>query len=356
MTQLLNLSILNTSSSDVYLANLSKQVQHTVNNDQSPYPEDATSRRASKVAAMKLERALVQALDAYRTAARANVKALGASIRSTTSSLSIGPGQGSESLSTAYDTLILPKKHIGDDDDDDEDDDDSRLDKEGAVDTGSDVALQNGVRPPKSLRAYLLLLCRLHALLALNALDSIFSELQVLRSMPPSIEQESQQRAAKEREEQGRRKNDVQDDWRIEQRWGASNSGALLDKKGKPLRPFTILPGGTSGSSVSPASPLDARQQLRDQVFRPSHRLPTMTMDEYLAEEERRGNIIRDGGAASAARPTTKETLALRSEGGQGAGTRKAEEADEEQRLKAIDWDEFTENNPKGIGNTMNRG
>lgn len=58
--------------------------------------------------------------------------------------------------------------------------------------------------------------------------------------------------------------------------------GALLSKDGKPLRPFTLV---------------DKRQQVKDGVFGPGHNLPTMTIDEYLQEERRRGGIIQGGGS-----------------------------------------------------------
>jgi hypothetical protein len=47
-----------------------------------------------------------------------------------------------------------------------------------------------------------------------------------------------------------------------------------------PLRPFVIT---------------SKRQELRDQVFRPGWALPTMTIDEYLQQEEERGNHIKGG-------------------------------------------------------------
>lgn len=53
----------------------------------------------------------------------------------------------------------------------------------------------------------------------------------------------------------------------------------------QPLRPFTILPAGTTD-----------RQRLQAQVFQPDHRLPTMSIDEYLAIEQERGNVITGGG------------------------------------------------------------
>jgi hypothetical protein len=44
------------------------------------------------------------------------------------------------------------------------------------------------------------------------------------------------------------------------------------------LRPFTLL---------------DSRDRLRKGVFGPGHNLPTMTIDEYLEEERRRGGSSR---------------------------------------------------------------
>ena len=54
----------------------------------------------------------------------------------------------------------------------------------------------------------------------------------------------------------------------------------------QPLQPFTILPS-SAGSD---------RARLREQVFQPDHRLPTMTIDEYLEIERQRGNILTGGG------------------------------------------------------------
>ena len=38
------------------------------------------------------------------------------------------------------------------------------------------------------------------------------------------------------------------------------------------------------------------RARLQAEVFRPDHRLPTMSIDEYLEIEQQRGNIISGGG------------------------------------------------------------
>jgi immunoglobulin-binding protein 1 len=103
-------------------------------------------------------------------------------------------------------------------------------------------------------------------------------------------------------------------------------SGPLLSAKGKPLQPFTLLGN---------------RQEIARGVFRPGHNLPTMTIDEYLDEERRRGGIIEGGGEASGLKPEPDED--------------DMEKADAE-TMKAREWDEFTEANPRGSGNTLNRG
>lgn len=105
-----------------------------------------------------------------------------------------------------------------------------------------------------------------------------------------------------------------------------SRSGPILSADGKPLRPFTLL---------------DNRQRLQQGVFRPDYSLPTMTIDEYLEEERKRGGIIDGGGEQSGIRPEPNED--------------DLEKADEE-TMKARAWDEFKEDNPKGSGNTLNRG
>jgi immunoglobulin-binding protein 1 len=104
------------------------------------------------------------------------------------------------------------------------------------------------------------------------------------------------------------------------------SGGPLLSKEGKPLQPFTIT---------------SKRSQLRQGVFRPGHTLPTMTIEDYLEEEKRRGGIIDGGGE--------NQTPAVEPD------EDNMELADQE-TMKARAWDEYTEANPKGSGNTLNRG
>lgn len=102
--------------------------------------------------------------------------------------------------------------------------------------------------------------------------------------------------------------------------------GPLLNSSGKPLQPFTLT---------------DKRTQLQQGVFRSGHNLPTMSIDEYLEEERRRGGIIEGGGNANAPQPEPDED--------------NIDEVDAA-TMKARQWDEFVEANPKGAGNRLNRG
>ncbi len=108
---------------------------------------------------------------------------------------------------------------------------------------------------------------------------------------------------------------------------GAMNpNGPLLTTDGKPRQPFTILGN---------------RAEMARNVFRPGHNLPTMSIDEYLDEERRRGGIIDGGGPSSGIAPEPDED--------------NYDKADAE-TMKARAWDEFTEANPRGSGNTLNKG
>lgn len=103
-----------------------------------------------------------------------------------------------------------------------------------------------------------------------------------------------------------------------------ARGGPLLSKSGKPLQPFTLM---------------DKRTDLQQGVFRSGHNLPTMTIDEYLEEERRRGGIL-EGGTRNEVPEPDEDDL---------------DKADEE-TMKARAWDEFKEDNPRGSGNTLNRG
>ncbi|KAG4429772.1 hypothetical protein IFR05_014750 [Cadophora sp. M221] len=161
-----------------------------------------------------------------------------------------------------------------------------------------------------------------------QSLESLNLEEQILAMAPPPRPDGPESLEHDYRERMGLRdKDDVSED-RLDRRdmLSAANKGPILSAGGKPLRPFTLL---------------DSRQTVKAGVFRSGHNLPTMTIDEYLEEERARGGIIEGGGAASGLSPEPDED--------------NYEKGDAE-TMKAREWDEFTEANPKGAGNTMNRG
>ncbi|KAI0541574.1 TAP42-like family protein [Xylaria digitata] len=160
-----------------------------------------------------------------------------------------------------------------------------------------------------------------------QGLESINREMEVLVHAPiPLIPQHTTME-----EDERRRKESISNENNSEKldaplRLQAGFKGPLLSKEGKPLRPFTLVGN---------------RQELQNGVFRPGHNLPTMSIDEYLEEERRRGGIIEGGGEASGRQPEPDED--------------NMEKADVE-TMKAREWDEFKESNPRGSGNTINRG
>ncbi|BEJ18250.1 hypothetical protein CspHIS471_0705270 [Cutaneotrichosporon sp. HIS471] len=183
-----------------------------------------------------------------------------------------------------------------------------------------------------------ILLLRLLADLAVSSVGNNAMELQILALAPPEPTQGPLE------DPRARRTEETDSTWRLDREPGQYKPRELISGGGRVLRPFTILPS---------TSAMSDRERLRSDVFRSGHRLPTMTIDEYLAEEDRRGNIIRGGGQASYDAPTESELLELEME---NDGTAGAEEAAEKKRLKEENWAQFTDDNKKGAGNTMNRG
>jgi hypothetical protein len=128
--------------------------------------------------------------------------------------------------------------------------------------------------------AAVLVLRLLHALTG-TTLANTAMELAILAQAPPEPVQ------GPLADPRSKRQEDEDEQWRLDRTPGSYKPRELISGGGRVLRPFTILP-----STVS----LSDRERLRSEVFRSSHRLPTMTIDEYLAEESRMGNIITGGG------------------------------------------------------------
>ncbi|KAK5121718.1 hypothetical protein LTR85_004593 [Meristemomyces frigidus] len=163
-----------------------------------------------------------------------------------------------------------------------------------------------------------------------QSLESIAQELHILSLAPPSPPPDQARQPLDAREREGREASDYSerlDGSRLQ--LSAGMRGPLLDGKGKPLRPFTLTAGGSK------------RQEFQNGVFRPDHSLPTMSIDEYLEEERKRGGMIDGGGPQSQVQQQVDEDDV---------------DAADRATLKARDWDEYVEANPKGSGNTINRG
>ncbi|KAI1102778.1 TAP42-like family protein [Jackrogersella minutella] len=163
--------------------------------------------------------------------------------------------------------------------------------------------------------------------MAFQGLEGINREMEILAQAPTPLIQNATTAQDDERRRRESYGNDGYSD-RLDQPPStllAAGNGPLLSKEGKPLRPFTLT----------------SRQDLQRGVFRPGHNLPTMSIDEYLEEERRQGNIIEGGGEASGRIPEPEED--------------NIEKADAE-TMKAREWDDFKDANPKGSGNTLNRG
>jgi immunoglobulin-binding protein 1 len=158
-----------------------------------------------------------------------------------------------------------------------------------------------------------------------QALDLISQELAILsqvRNLPPQLESEPN-RDTRTRTNPAAFEYSERLDAPLSQLASGRRPGPLLSQDGKPLQPFTLT---------------DRRTELQRGVFRPGHNLPTMSIDEYLEEERKRGGIIEGGEQPP---PEVDED--------------DMDRADQE-TVKARAWDEFKEENPRGSGNTLNRG
>ncbi|TEB26606.1 serine/threonine protein phosphatase PP2A-associated protein [Coprinellus micaceus] len=192
------------------------------------------------------------------------------------------------------------------------------------------------------LRETVLILLRLLYAQAQGQIEMLTQEVEMVKMMPSSPQLDAQRA---EQDDRMKRREEEASMWRLDTprpSGGPDGKGPLLDSSGRVLRPFTILP-----------SDAGERQRLQSEVFGPSHNLPTMTIDDYLQVEKDSGRIITGGGPGSENQLTTSEQLQLDSE---MDGTVDTEEKEEQKRQKDEKWARFADANPRGAGNTMNRG
>ncbi|KAI9316838.1 TAP42-like protein [Dichotomocladium elegans] len=163
-------------------------------------------------------------------------------------------------------------------------------------------------------RDWVLALIDLQVMKALQQLRAIDQELVMVKEME-SIEEDRRRMKSSGDNTAGRVRLD-NNNGSSRANWGRDKP--LLSRDGRPLQPFVIT---------------NKRQAIKDQVFRPGHALPTMTIEEYLQQEDERGNIIRGGGEP----PAEKEEIDDNDHAAQDAET-----------IRKREWDEFVEANPKG--------
>lgn len=277
----------------------------------STLPADPARRRDAKIAAFRREKEL-----------RAKLEALKA--RATRSKLR-GSAAAAESATTTTTTATSSER--------DDEDNEGGGGGNALHEAEAEDAAEEWIRPARLTQL------EMAADEALQALEAINREQEVLAQAPePFLPPSSSNMEEDERERRRRRRADDGDDddqqasssradlRRLQSAFGNAGGGPLLDKGGRPLQPFTIV---------------GDRAELARGVFRPGHNLPTMSIDEYLEEERRRGGIIEGGGEASGVVPEPDED--------------DIEKADAEM-YKARAWDEYVEANPRGSGNTLNRG
>jgi hypothetical protein len=128
----------------------------------------------------------------------------------------------------------------------------------------------------------------------------------------------------------------------------------ILRFKQHSAEPEYAPPAKPAAAAAPPAIPglrrvmqsftlVKGRDTLRKEVFRPGHRLPTMTVEEYLELERRRGGIV-DGGGPQSGRVVDEQE--------KEDGT----DYDEVEVYKERQLDAFKDEHRRGSGNTYNRG
>lgn len=177
-----------------------------------------------------------------------------------------------------------------------------------------------GERDEETTRGSLFAMQGLNSLSALSSLESMNMELQLLRNHANNPEQNTPQ----DPESQSRGDGPQSKKDYIPGKVDNPQTSGLLDRKtGKVLRPFTLV---------------KSRDQIQNNVRGYGQYMPTMTVEEYLDEEIRQGRVLQGGEEKHESSDEDDEA--------------KADEA----TYKARRWDEFVEANPRGSGNTINRG
>lgn len=197
---------------------------------------------------------------------------------------------------------------------------------------------------------------QLMALKSLGSLETLNMELEMVSRMPSAaqLQLEQQEQLAqvnndsRDRHNRGEGSNALFDKGfteRVEPKLYPKGlgQGPLLTSDGKVNRPFTIV--GNLAQKVE-------RDQIMKRVQGTGQYAPTMTVEEFLDEELRRGNIISGGGPSKEPIDGEDEEIPEK----EHIDTIDGYKRSDEQTVKDREWDEFVEAVPKGSGNTINRG
>lgn len=150
---------------------------------------------------------------------------------------------------------------------------------------------------------------RLYSIKAFTHLEMTSMELQVLKNRPAQIEEVKEAPKV--------------DEFGYTERVEFKQGKGLLSKEGKVLQPFTIV---------------SKRDELKEKVFGYGQYLPTMTVEEYIEEEIKRGGI-------------KTETVT-----GEEKSDSDSDDDDDEKIYEKRKWDDFKDYHFKGEGNMKGRG
>lgn len=172
-------------------------------------------------------------------------------------------------------------------------------------------------RDEEAVREVFLLDVRWRIHTAFEGLDSLNQELQMLNMALAETDDPRRDNGSEMEDQTARLDSPFQNSL-------ASKTGPLLSQQGRPLQPFTLV---------------GSRTDLAKGVFRPGHNLPTMSVEEYLEEEKRRGGILEGG---------TDPPRVLLDEDDM--------DAVDGETYKARRWDDYKDEHRRGAGNTLNMG
>ncbi|GMM37399.1 Tap42 protein [Saccharomycopsis crataegensis] len=182
-----------------------------------------------------------------------------------------------------------------------------------------------------TLRELYLNKLRLFSLKSFSHLEMLNMELEVLANRPPERIQEiplpppSSSAAAPNGSSADKKLLSQENDYGYTERVEFRKPSELISPEGKVLQPFTFV---------------SSKDQIKKKVFGYGQVMPTMSVEEYIEEEIKRGGI-------------KTETIT----GEQNSESEDSDEDDSDEKLyKAREWDEFKDAHHRGEGNMKNKG